>query len=60
MAQKGIAGCALIGGGGVRDLIPSSSTVHSEAVATEPRVGPSGVDWMVCVGVLVKAMYVIG
>lgn len=58
MAQKGIAGCALIGG--VGDLIPSSSTVHSEAVATEPRVGPSGVDWMVCVGVLVKAMYVIG
>lgn len=58
MAQKGIVGCALIGG--VRDLIPSSSTVHSEAVATEPRVGPSGVDWMVCVGVLVKAMYVIG
>lgn len=58
MAQKGIAGCALIGG--VEDLIPSSSTVHSEAVATEPRVGPSGVDWMVCVGVLVKAMYVIG
>lgn len=58
MAQKGIAGCALIGG--VRDVIPSSSTVHSEAVTTEPRVGPSGVDWMVCVGVLVKAMYVIG
>lgn len=57
MAQKGIAGCALIGG---VDLIPRSSTVHSEAVATEPRVGPSGVDWMVCVGVLVKAMYVIG
>lgn len=57
MAQKGITGCALIGG---VDLIPSSSTVHSEAVATEPRVGPSGVDWMVCVGVLVKAMYVIG
>lgn len=57
MAQKGIAGCALIGGvgGGGVDLIPSSSTVHSE-----PRVGPSGVDWMVCVGVLVKAMYVIG
>lgn len=59
MAQKGRAGCALIGGG-VRDLIPSSSTVHSEAVTTEPRVGPSGVDWMVCVGVWVKAMYVIG